>query len=130
MLLYMKNYSLKLAIFAIALMSINLVVDTYLILNINLNFTYVSIVLFYIITIFTHFLLLKVVKNKPKAFASWYMLTIMIKLVAYFIYAVSYVLLYRGNAKEFLITYFIIYLLFAIVGTNSEYKIAGKKMNL
>jgi len=69
-------------------------------------------VFFYSATTLVHYLLLKISKKKPTAFINYFMLLTFGKLIFYLSVILVYIILYKDDAKSFVISFLILYLFF------------------
>lgn len=70
--------------------------------------------LFFIVTLVTYYLALKYVKKKISSFVNFYMLTTFIKLLLFIIIIVVYLMVNKPDALPFVVSFFILYLLFTV----------------
>lgn len=81
---------------------------------------YISPALFYLILFFfsvnlvVHYLLQKAEERKFRRFVSNYMLATFIRFFLYLIVILAYVFINRGDAVPFVISFFILYLIYAV----------------
>ncbi len=80
------------------------------------------VVFYLVITISIHTILTKAGKQKISRFSTFYMGSISVKLFIYIIFMTIYVLLNKSTAIPFLITFFILYILFTTFETYSLLK--------
>jgi len=69
---------------------------------------------FMAVSLLVHYILLKAVDKKPAKFINQFMLTTFLKLLFYLLVMVIYALTHREDAIRFVITYFILYALYAV----------------
>jgi len=70
--------------------------------------------LFFTITLIVHYLLLKASEKKFSRFSTNFMLTTFIKLIMYLFIIVGYAFLNKKDAITFILTFFIMYLIYTI----------------
>lgn len=84
------------------------------------------IAFFFIATIVVYYIMLKSLEKRPAKFVNIFLLTTMVKLFAYMAVMVSYALANRAEARQFIIVFFILYIIYTIVevlallGENSK----------
>ena len=74
---------------------------------------------FIIVSILVFHFMLKAVEKRPAKFVSVFMLTTMLKLFAYMAVMITYALLIREDARAFIITFFVLYVVYTIVEVTS-----------
>jgi len=85
------------------------------------------LVFFLLSTLIIYHYMFKAVEKRPARFVNIFMLTTMLKLLAYMAVMVTYALLNREDARAFVITFFILYVVFtsveviALLRVNSEF---------
>ena len=85
------------------------------------------LVFFLLATLIIFHYMYKAVEKRPMRFVNIFMLTTMLKLLAYMAVMVTYALLNREDARAFVITFFILYVIFtsveviALLRVNSEF---------
>ena len=72
------------------------------------------IVFFILVSSFIHWVLLKACEKKPAQFVPYFTGTIGIKLLCYFSFIIIYLLINRSEAKQFVITFFVLYIVFTV----------------
>ena len=77
------------------------------------------IAFFVSISVLVHFILLKASNYRIAKFSTFFMGSVTLKLFMYIIFLVVYVLFDKENAVPFLITFFVLYLVFTIFETIS-----------
>ncbi|MBA2584081.1 MAG: hypothetical protein H0V01_11930 [Bacteroidetes bacterium] len=73
---------------------------------------YYSIGFFFVITVLTHYFLTKAAIKSPGRFPAYYMGGVTLKLFISMIFIVIYAVLNKGEAKVFLLSFFILYLIY------------------
>ncbi len=73
------------------------------------------IVFFFMASMLVYHFILKSVEKRPAKFVNVFMLTTMIKLFAYMTFMITYALLNREDARAFIITFFVLYVIYTIV---------------
>jgi len=87
---------------------------------------------FLIASIFVFHFMLKAVDKRPAKFVNVFMLSTMLKLLAYMTLMITYALLNREDARTFIVTFFILYVFYTIVEVtallrvNRDYVHKGK----
>ncbi len=89
-------------------------------------FPYV-LLFFTVISVLTHYILIKSGKSRIAKFSTSFMGITSLKLFLYLIFIIVYLLIDKTNALVFVLTFFIIYLLFTIFETSSLLKDLDKK---
>lgn len=85
------------------------------------------IVFFLLVTLIIFHFMLKAIEKRPARFVYMFMLTTLLKLLAYMTVMVTYALLNKEDARAFIITFFILYVIFtsieviALLKVNSEF---------
>lgn len=67
---------------------------------------------FWAVTLLVHFSLLRITRLSPRKFVSYFMLTTLVKLMIYFIAILVYVFMVKQDLLPFLLSFFILYILF------------------
>ena len=73
------------------------------------------LVFFFVAAILVYHFILKSVEKRPARFVYVFMLTTMIKLFAYMTFMITYALINRADARAFIITFFVLYVIYTIV---------------
>ncbi|MBN1252761.1 MAG: hypothetical protein JXR51_05890 [Bacteroidales bacterium] len=114
-----KKYFSKLLIFTVVLSTIFFLLFSFVIPQFYLN-VFPWLILFFITSTFAvHYILTKAGNQKITKFSTFFMASTTAKLFLYLIFIVLYVLLDKENAVIFLITFFILYLLYTFFETFS-----------
>lgn len=106
-----------------------------LIISVALPDKYISptlpfqLVLFISVTILSFYYLQKSVSQKFIKFVNTFLLSIVLKLLFYFLIMIVYALLFRNDAVPFLFSFFILYLCFTIFESVSIIKFSKKRGN-
>ena len=69
-------------------------------------------IFFYSATTIVHYILLKISQKKPTAFTNYFMLLTFGKLLFYLSIILAYIILFKDDAKPFVISFLILYLFF------------------
>lgn len=91
----------------------------------TLSFPYL-IVFFFVATLLVYYFMLKSLEKRPAKFVNIFLLTTMAKLFVYMAVMVSYALINREEARQFIIAFFILYIIYTIIevlallGENSK----------
>lgn len=75
---------------------------------------YYIVILLYLITAIVHYILLKTITFNPKKFVGYFMLATTVKLLAYLIVLVSFVLIMKEGVLAFVLAFFILYIIFTV----------------
>ena len=78
---------------------------------------------FIIASIIVYHFMLKAIEKRPARFVSSFMLATMIKLFLYMAVMITYALLNREEAMSFIVTFFVLYVIFTIVEVASLLKV-------
>ncbi len=78
-------------------------------------------------TIIVFYYMLKAVERRPARFVNVFMLTTMLKLMLFLAVMVVYVLLNREDAKPFILTYFVLYVIYTVLEVVSILKVNKEK---
>ncbi|HSG68211.1 MAG TPA: hypothetical protein VK994_05845, partial [Bacteroidales bacterium] len=70
---------------------------------------------FVLTTLLVYYFMLGALHKRPARFVSLFMLTTMLKLFAYLIFMVVYALLHREVAMPFIISFFLLYIIYTVV---------------
>ncbi|MCD4724484.1 MAG: hypothetical protein K8R63_06535 [Bacteroidales bacterium] len=82
---------------------------------------------FFFVTIIVFYYMLKAVDKRPARFVNVFMLTTMLKLMLYLAVMVVYVLLNREDAKPFILTYLVLYIIYTVLEVGSILKVNKEK---
>lgn len=82
---------------------------------------------FFSITLIVHYLLLKIAQKRANSFINYFMLLTFGKLLFFLTIILVYALLYRDDAKVFIITFFILYVCFTSFEVVMSLKGANQK---
>lgn len=74
----------------------------------------IILLLFFLVTAFIHYILLRITRLNPRRFVSYFMLATFIKLIVYFSAVLVFVFTNRENILSFIITFFVMYILFTV----------------
>ena len=72
------------------------------------------LVVFYVVTSAVHLVLLRITLLTPRKFVSYFMLATLVKLILYLTAVLAYVFTYREHVLSFVMTFFILYILFSV----------------
>ena len=78
---------------------------------------------FFFATLTVYHFMLKALEKRPARFVNIFLLTTMLKLFAYMIFMVVYALLNREFARPFIVSFFILYIIFTVVEVVSILKV-------
>ncbi|NQT78030.1 MAG: hypothetical protein HQ565_09970 [Bacteroidetes bacterium] len=82
---------------------------------------------FFFATIIVFYYMLKAVEKRPARFVNVFMLTTMLKLMLFLAVMVVYVLLNPEDAKPFILTYFVLYVIYTVLEVVSILKVNKEK---
>ncbi len=105
-------YCKKLIVFTIIFSTLGILI--YFILPQNMHtpaFPYIFI-FFFILTMSAHYIILKNTQNNPAKFIKWFMNASIIKLLIHISIMLLYALIFKTDAKNFILTYAVIYLFY------------------
>jgi hypothetical protein len=83
-------------------------------------------IFFYSATTIVHYLLLKISLKKPTAFTNYFMLLTFGKLLFYLSIILVYIILYKDDAKPFVVSFLILYLFFTAFEVVQSLKHTGR----
>lgn len=108
-----KKYLFRLLIFSICIAGFSFALQRFLPAYASPALPFL-ILFFFIIILFTHYLLLRGLYKKDKKFVSNYILATTIKFLSYIIFVLVYLVLFKEDRILFTISFLILYLLFSI----------------
>lgn len=79
--------------------------------------------LFFIVALAIYHFMLKALEKRPARFVYMFLLTTMVKLLVYMMFMVIYALLNREEARPFIVSFFVLYVLFTVVEVVSLLKV-------
>lgn len=122
------RFFLSLSIYSLVIISAGIVIFNYLLPGHLLAITPFVLVclLFYAVTLIVHSVLLKSSKKEANNFVHNFIATTLLKLLAYLLILVIYVLLNRENAGVFIITFLVLYLCYTVFETIAIIKFFKK----
>ena len=86
-------------------------------------------IFFYSATTIVHYILLKISEKKPTAFTNYFMLLTFGKLLFYLSIVLAYIILFKDDAKPFVISFLILYLCyttFEVVQSLKQTKVQNR----
>ena len=86
------------------------------------------IIFFFLVTLAIHYTLLLASEKRTSKFVNYFMLTTFLKLVFYIIIMIVYALLNKSDAIHFIITYFILYVVFTAFELISFFNLTKKSI--
>ncbi|MCF6239961.1 MAG: hypothetical protein L3J74_01300 [Bacteroidales bacterium] len=123
----LKKYIIRLLIFVAIISLIAIILYLTVLTKFYLPvFPYV-LLFFTVISFLTHYILLKSGKSRIAKFSTSFMGITSLKLFLYLIFIVVYLFIDKTNALVFVLTFFILYLLFTVFETSSLLKDLDKK---
>ncbi len=81
---------------------------------------------FYSATTVVHYLLLKISENRPTQFTNYFMLLTFGKLIFYLTIILAYIILFKDDAKSFVVSFLILYLFFTAFEVVQSLKQTGQ----
>jgi len=82
---------------------------------------------FYSATTVVHYLLLKISKKRPTQFTNYFMLLTFGKLIFYLTIILAYIILFKDDAKPFVVSFLILYLFFTAFEVVQSLKQTGQE---
>lgn len=82
---------------------------------------------FALASIAVFYFMMRAIEKRPAKFVSLFLLTTMVKLFSYMTFMITYALLNREDARAFIVTFFVLYLVYsiaevaAVLRVNKEY---------
>ncbi len=123
----LKNYSFRLLIFVTLIALVAAILYTTVLSSFYLSvFPYV-LIFFTLISFLSHYIIVKAGQSRITKFSTSFMGITSLKLFLYLIFIIVYLLIDKTNALVFVLTFFIVYLLFTIFETSSLLKDLDKK---
>ena len=74
---------------------------------------------FFAAAVLVYYFMLKAIEKRPARFVNIFLLTTMLKLLAYMTAMITYALMNREDARAFIVTFFIMYIVYTIVEVSS-----------
>ncbi len=122
-----KNYSLRLLIFVVFIALIAAILYSTVLSSFYLSvFPYV-LLFFTLISFLSHYIIVKAGQSRITKFSTSFMGITSLKLFLYLIFIIVYLLIDKTNALVFVLTFFILYLLFTVFETSSLLRDLDKK---
>ena len=115
----LKNFIISILTFSIIISIIAVAVFHFLLPQFYLSVFPFLILFFVVVTIGTHIILTKAGKKTIRQFSTFYMGSITAKLFIYLIFLVTYALTNKEQAVPFILTFFILYVVFTFFETYS-----------
>lgn len=109
----MKKYLFRLLVFSIVLFSATFGMQLFCPQYVSPALPYI-VLFFFILSLFTHYIVLRGIYIDGKNFVTNYMLASTIKFVAYLVFLLTYILLNKADAVLFGISFIILYFCYAI----------------
>jgi hypothetical protein len=78
---------------------------------------------FIVVSIVVYHFMLKAIEKRPARFVNSFMLATMLKLFAYMTLMITYALINREEAMAFIVTFFILYVIYTIIEVASLLKV-------
>ena len=113
----LKKYLKKVLIFSILIGLIAFILYSTLLKEYYLPVFPYLFLFFILINISVHWFMMSAGKKRPATFSAYYMGTVSLKLFIYLIFLVIYVLADKKNAAVFIVSFFILYVLFSVFET-------------
>ncbi len=114
-----KKFIINTLTFSIIIAIISVAIFYFLIPQFYLPVFPFLIVFFVVVTIGIHTILTKAGKKTIRQFSTFYMGSVTVKLFIYLIFLVAYALTHKEQAVPFILTFFILYVLFTFFETYS-----------
>ncbi len=115
----LKNFIIRILSFSLIIAAIALAVFRFFIPQFYLPVFPFLMLFFVVVTIGIHTILTRAGKRPIRQFSTFYMGSVTAKLFIYLIFLVTYVLTNKENAIPFILTFFILYVLFTFFETYS-----------
>ena len=115
----LKNFIIRILSFSLIIAAIAFAVFRFLIPQFYLPIFPFVLLFFIAVTIGTHAILTKAGKRPIRQFSTFYMGSVTAKLFIYLIFLVVYVLTHKEHAVPFILTFFVLYVLFTFFETYS-----------
>jgi len=109
-----QHFILRLTILSLALGALVFILNWLLPSGIISPATPYLIILFYVITAIVHYVLLRITALNPRKFVGYFMLATSLKLMNYLIVVVVYVFYVKEGILSFILTFFILYIIYTI----------------
>jgi len=123
----LKKYIIRLLIFSLIISVVVFALYNTVLSKFYLPVFPFIILFFVLISLGSHYILLKAGKSRISKFSTSFMGITSLKLFLYLIFIVVYLIIDKSQALTFVLTFFIIYLLFTVFETSSLLKDLNKK---
>ncbi len=125
----MKSYIINILSISIVLSVLAFILFYFVLQQYYLQIFPVMILFFIFTNIAIHYILTKAGNKNIRQFSTYFMASIGLKLLVYMMFIITYVLMNRANATNFVIQFFALYLVYTIYETQSMSKTVRNKHN-
>jgi len=123
----MKTFIAKSSFLTVIVFILGAILYSTLLKQFYLNILPVVVALFYVVTNLVHAYLLKISISSGSRFTSWYMATSFTKMFFYLVVAIVYTIIYRDEAKIFLVNFLLLYVVYTIFEVAEFSKVVRQK---
>lgn len=123
----MKTFIAKSSILSVIILILGAILYSTLLKPFYLNILPVAVALFYFVTNLVHAYLLKISVSSGSRFTSWYMAISFTKMFFYLAVAIIYAIIFRDEAKIFLVNFLILYAVYTIFEVAEFSKVVRQK---
>jgi len=123
----MKTFIAKSTLLTVIVFTLGAILYSSLLKPYYLNILPVAVALFYVITNLVHAFLLKISINSGSRFTSWYMAVSFTKMFFYLAVAIVYAIIFRDEAKIFLVNFLFLYAVYTIFEVAEFSKVVRQK---
>lgn len=113
------QFILKLTILSLIVWVISLILGKFVLRDVIPPVVNYIIILFYMTTAGVHYVLLRITELNPRKFVSYFMLATFAKLMTYMIVIVAYVFVMKKEILAFVLSFFILYIIFTVFEVTS-----------
>ncbi len=118
----MKSYIIKILSISIIVSIVGFLLFYFALQQYYLQIFPVMILFFIVSNIAVHYILTKAGKKNIRQFSTYFMASIGLKLLVYMIFIITYVLMNRESATNFVIQFFALYIIYTIYETQATSK--------
>lgn len=123
----MKTFIAKSSILSVIILILGAILYSTLLKPFYLTILPVAVALFYVVTNLVHAYLLKISVSSGSRFTSWYMAISFTKMFFYLAVAIIYAIIFRDEAKIFLVNFLILYAVYTIFEVAEFSKVVRQK---
>ena len=123
----MKTFLAKSSFLTVIVFILGAILYSTLLKPYYLNILPVAVALFYVITNLVHAFLLKISISSGSRFTSWYMAVSFTKMFFYLAVAIVYAIIFRDEAKIFLVNFLFLYAVYTIFEVAEFSKVVRQK---